>query len=152
MAGTTPVTILLEENQTLTGSSICLLRLTSLHLINYLNPNCSSMKLIAWNCQGARSFAFRNHAHEIYRRHRPQILIIVEPRIAEKRAQVVIDNLPYSRSQRVDLVGFSGDIWMLWNECSQFRVEILTTSDYSIHALVKVPPFFLNSYLCLTLF
>ena len=27
---------------------------------------------------------------------------------------------------------------MLWNEGSNFRVEILTTSDYSIHTLVKV--------------
>lgn len=27
---------------------------------------------------------------------------------------------------------------MLWNEGNNFRVEILTTSDYSIHTLVKV--------------
>lgn len=28
---------------------------------------------------------------------------------------------------------------MLWNKGSNLKVEILTTSDYSIHALVKVP-------------
>ena len=50
--------------------------------------------MIAWNCQGAGSVAFRNHAYELHRRHRPKILIIVEPRIAEERAQVVINTLP----------------------------------------------------------
>ena len=53
---------------------------------DYLNPNSSSMKMIAWNCQGTSSVAFRNHAYELHRRHRPYILIIVEPRIAEERA------------------------------------------------------------------
>ena len=86
----------------------------------------------SWKC------SFRNHTHELHRRHRPQILIIVEPHIVEERAQTVIDKLPYSHSWRVDPIGFSGGIWMLWNEGSNFRVEILTTSDYSIHTLVKV--------------
>ena len=59
-------------------------------LNDYLNPNTSSMKIIAWNCQGAGIVTFRNHAYELHRRHRPQILIIVEPRIAEEWAQAVI--------------------------------------------------------------
>nr|POE89596.1 hypothetical protein CFP56_02315 [Quercus suber] len=53
---------------------------------DYLNPNTSSMKMIAWKCQGAGSVAFRNHAYELHRWHRPNILVIVEPRIAEERA------------------------------------------------------------------
>nr|POE81526.1 hypothetical protein CFP56_29151 [Quercus suber] len=40
--------------------------------------------------KGAGSVTFRNHAYELHRRHRPQILIIVEPHIAEERAQAVI--------------------------------------------------------------
>ena len=82
---------------------------------------------------------FHNHAHELYRRHHPQILIIVEPCFAEDRAQEVIDTLLYSHSQRIDSIGFSGGIWMLWNEGSNLKVGTLTTSEYSIHALVKVP-------------
>ena len=66
---------------------------------DYLNPNTSSMKMIAWNCQGASSVTFRNHAYELHRRHRPNILIIIEPRIAKARAQAVINILPYTHSR-----------------------------------------------------
>ena len=105
---------------------------------NYLNPNTSSMKMIAWNYQGVGSVAFHNHAYQLHHRHRPDILIIVEPRIAEERVQVVINTLPYTHSRRVDPNGFSGGIWMLWNESTSCQVEILTHSEHSIHALVKV--------------
>ena len=96
------------------------------------------MKMIAWNCQGAGNEMFRAHAYELHRRHRPNILIIIEPRISEARAQGVIDTLPYSHSSRVDPVGFSGGIWLLWNEGPSFNVEIITSSEHSIHALIKV--------------
>ena len=33
---------------------------------------------------------FHNHAHELYRRHHPQILIIVKPCIAKDRAQQLL--------------------------------------------------------------
>ena len=39
----------------------------------------------------------------------------------------------------MDPTGFFGGIWLLWNESPSFKVEILTHSEYSIHALVKVP-------------
>ena len=77
---------------------------------DYLNPNTSSMKMIAWNCQGAGSETFQNHAYELHRRHRPNILIIIEPRIAEARAQAVINTLLYTHSRRVDPTSFSGGI------------------------------------------
>ena len=35
-------------------------------------------------------------------------------------------------------MGFSRGIWLLWNESTSFSVEILTHSDHSLHALVKV--------------
>ena len=41
---------------------------------------------------------FRAHAYELHHWHCPNILIIIEPRIAEARAQGVIDTLPYSHS------------------------------------------------------
>ena len=105
---------------------------------DYLNPNTSLMKMIAWNYQGAGSITFRNHAYELQRRHRPNILIIIEPRIAKAKAQAVINTFPYTHSRHVDPTGFSGGIWMLWNESPSFKVEIITHSEYSIHALVKV--------------
>ena len=80
---------------------------------NSLYPHSPSMKMIAWNCQGASNVTFRTHAYELHRRHRPDILIIVGACIAEGRAQAVIDTLPYTHSRRVDPTGFSGGIWLL---------------------------------------
>ena len=51
----------------------------------------------------------------------------------------MIDTLPYSHSRHVDLASFFGGIWLLWNEGPSFSVEIITCSEHSIHALVKVP-------------
>nr|POF08056.1 hypothetical protein CFP56_17780 [Quercus suber] len=103
-----------------------------------LTPFSSSMKMIAWNCQGAGNKMFRTHAYELHYRHSPNILIVIKPRIAKARAQAVIDTLLYSHSRRVDPAGFFGSIWLLWNEGPSFIVEIITCSGHSIHALVKV--------------
>ena len=96
------------------------------------------MKMIAWNCQGARNEMFCAHAYELHRRHRPNILIIIESCIVEARAQGVIDTLPYSHSRRVDPTSFSSGIWLLWNERPSFSVEIIPCNEHNIHALVKV--------------
>ena len=115
---------------------------TSVVPYDSLYPHSPSMKMIAWNRQGAGSVTFRTHAYELYSRHRPDILIIVEPCIVKGRAQAVINTLPYTHSRRVNPTGFFGGIWLLWNESTSFSVEILTHSDHSLHALVKVnlPP------------
>ena len=96
------------------------------------------MKMIAWNCQGTGNKMFRDHAYELHHRHRPNMLIIIEPRIAKTRAQAVIDTFPYTHSYRVDPTSYSGSIWLLWNESPTFFVEIITRSEHRIHALVKV--------------
>ena len=70
---------------------------------------------------------FRNHAYELHRRHRPDILIIMEPHIAEERAQVVINTLPYTHSRRMDTTGLFGGIWVLWNESPSCKVEFSRT-------------------------
>ena len=96
------------------------------------------MKMIAWNYQGAGNEMFSNHAYELHRRHRPEMLIIIKPCISEDRAQTVIDSLPYTHSHRVDPTGYSGGIWLLWNESPSFMVEINTRSEHSIDAFVKM--------------
>ena len=50
----------------------------------------------------------------------------------------MINTLPYTHSRQVDPTGFFEGLWLLWNESTSFQMEILTHSEYSIHALVKV--------------
>ena len=71
---------------------------------------------------------FCAHAYKLHQRHRPNILIIIEPRIAEARAQGVIGTLPYSHSRCVDPAGFSGGIWLLWKEGPTYLGSSLTTA------------------------
>nr|POE70403.1 hypothetical protein CFP56_61896 [Quercus suber] len=75
-------------------------------LNDYLNPNSSSMKMIAWNCHGAGNVAFQSHAYKLHRRHHPQILIIVEPRIVEKR-------------------DYKGFFQIFSSSCSQFKARVI---------------------------
>ena len=49
-------------------------------------PYSSSMKMIAWNCQGVGNEMFSNLAYVLHRRHRPDMLIIIKPPISEDRA------------------------------------------------------------------
>ena len=64
------------------------------------------IKIVGWNCQGVGNEAFRTHAHELYRLHRPQILIIVEPRIADEHAQAVKQNSYYKPNPKDIQLGF----------------------------------------------
>ena len=50
----------------------------------------------------------------------------------------MIDTLPYTHSHQVDPIGYSGGIWLLWNESPSFIVKIITRREHSIHALVKI--------------
>ncbi|CAL1407206.1 unnamed protein product [Linum trigynum] len=72
-------------------------------------------KVFVWNCQGAGSRRFTRVFNEYKRRHRPQIVIIVEPRISGDRAKDVRQSLGFDKEFVVEAVGFSGGIWVLWN-------------------------------------
>ena len=64
------------------------------------------MKIAAWNCQGAGNEAFCTHAHELYHLHLSQILIIVEPRIADEHAQAIKQNSYYKPNPKDIQLGF----------------------------------------------
>ena len=66
---------------------------------------------------------FHNHAYELHRRYHLEIMIILEPRIVEERAQVIINTLPYNHSRHVDPTSFSRGVWLLWNESPSFIVS-----------------------------
>lgn len=46
------------------------------------------------------------------------ILVILEPRICGAKAMQVCKQFGFSRYEIVDAMGFSGGIWVLWNDCT----------------------------------
>ncbi|KAK2664916.1 hypothetical protein Ddye_003490 [Dipteronia dyeriana] len=63
------------------------------------------------------------------------ILAIFEPRISCSKALRVIRNLGFSNSFVVDAEGFSGGIWLLWNN-SQVELQVIANTRHCITALV----------------
>lgn len=66
------------------------------------------------------------------------MLFICEPRISGQRALKVIQTLGFKCFGVVDVIGFSGGLWLLWND-NKVTVEIVGTSDQSISACVSWP-------------
>lgn len=62
----------------------------------------------------------------------------MEPRIVEEHAHQLIESLPYSHPTVLTQLAFR----VVFGCCGmkdKFMVEILTTSEHSIHVLIKVP-------------
>ncbi|MBA0772642.1 hypothetical protein Gotri_007985, partial [Gossypium trilobum] len=54
--------------------------------------------------------------------HRADIVCLVEPRVSGKKANLIIEKLGFNYSHRVEAVGFSGGIWVGWNEFIQIHI------------------------------
>ncbi|KAE8711854.1 Detected protein of confused Function [Hibiscus syriacus] len=58
------------------------------------------------------------------RDNRPDLVAFVEPRISGKRVDSIISSLGFHHSHRVEVVGFSGGIWLCWYNFVQVNVLI----------------------------
>lgn len=94
------------------------------------------MDLVCWNVRGATCTSFRNNVAVLIRGHRLDLLFIYEPRISEKKALDMIKSLGFSSYEIVDLVGFSGGLWLLCND-TKVSVQILGTIDQVITTCVS---------------
>ncbi|XVF35202.1 hypothetical protein REPUB_Repub18cG0125100 [Reevesia pubescens] len=64
--------------------------------------------------RGAGSGKFRRYVKELIRVNKVDLLIIVEPRVSGNTADKVIRELQFDSFTKVDAVGFSGGLWILW--------------------------------------
>ncbi|XVF13155.1 hypothetical protein REPUB_Repub08aG0183800 [Reevesia pubescens] len=72
------------------------------------------MTVLFWNCRGAGSTSFLSHVKELIRLHNVEILVVAEPRISGLAADKVIRKLRFNGHTKIDAIGFSGGIWILW--------------------------------------
>ena len=93
------------------------------------------MRLFVWNCQGAASKSFFRTFKHFVPEHRPQVVVLVEPRIAGTRADNFIKKSAFQFSYRIEAQGFSGGIWILWNDLVE--IQIIGTHFQFIHMKVK---------------
>ncbi|KAJ4842416.1 hypothetical protein Tsubulata_039883 [Turnera subulata] len=87
---------------------------------------------MVWNCRGAGSSEFMATVKEYVSVNKPQVLILVEPRISGRTADRVVRRIGFSHSHRVEAIGFSGGVWVLW-QGKHARVDILANHLQFIH-------------------
>ncbi|KAK3230979.1 hypothetical protein Dsin_002860 [Dipteronia sinensis] len=92
--------------------------------------------ICVWNVRGAGKQLFSTNIVDLRRLYQFDILAIFEPRISGSKASSVIRNIGFSNSFVVDAAGFSGGIWLLWNN-SQVKLQIIASSRQCITALVE---------------
>ncbi|RYR07445.1 hypothetical protein Ahy_B05g074795 [Arachis hypogaea] len=77
------------------------------------------MIIPAWNVKGAASSGFKRTLRKIYKQNKPDIVILLETKFSEAH-------------------GFSGGIWIYWNDNSITITPIETDQQY-IHTKIEPP-------------
>ncbi|KAJ4846418.1 hypothetical protein Tsubulata_044963 [Turnera subulata] len=85
---------------------------------------------------GAGKKKFTRTFKELCSNWKPEITVIMEPRLSGPKAERVIKRLRFSNTHRVEARGFAGGIWLLWNEL-RTSVEILFNHNQFVHARVS---------------
>lgn len=71
-------------------------------------------KLLVW---GARDQNIPGIIHDLKRIHHFEVLVVSEaPEVQTGQALDVLKKLGFSSHYVVDAIGFSGGLWILWNE------------------------------------
>ncbi|XP_021828885.1 uncharacterized protein LOC110769256, partial [Prunus avium] len=96
------------------------------------------MSILYWNAKGAACTKFRNTMQDLIRSHHMEILFVCEPRISGLKAVSMVKTLGFPCFEIVDPIGFSGGLWLMWDD-SRVKVEIIGTHDQAISACISWP-------------
>ncbi|BBH05413.1 zinc ion-binding protein, partial [Prunus dulcis] len=69
-------------------------------------------------------------------RHKLDMLVILEPRISSSKAWKVISQLGFPKAEISDAVGFSGGIWLLWDD-AKFNLRVIHCMDQAVSVCVE---------------
>ena len=85
-----------------------------------------------WNCQGANKPNFRRSIRYILKKYQTDFLALFETHAGGDKARKICQNLGFDSSFRVDAIGQSGGIWILWRD-QLGVITVLESSDQFIH-------------------
>ncbi|XP_008227624.1 PREDICTED: uncharacterized protein LOC103327111 [Prunus mume] len=85
---------------------------------------------------GVASTKFKNNMMKLIRTHHMDILFLCEPRNSGEKALNIATSQGFACVEIVDSVGFSGGLWLMWDD-SRVHLDIIGTSDQSITACVS---------------
>ncbi|KAJ9183977.1 hypothetical protein P3X46_007769 [Hevea brasiliensis] len=89
------------------------------------------MSTMCWNCHRAASKSFKRVLKLLIHLNKPNMVVLLEPRISGIQADIAITSFGLPFSHRVEAQGLSGGIWVLWNE--EWKVEVVRNHRQFIH-------------------
>lgn len=101
------------------------------------------MNCLMWNCRGANKPNFRRSIRYLLKKFKTDVLAIFETHVGGENAVRICRGLGFENNFRVDAVGQSGDLWLLWRS-GIGEVKIVEHSDQFIYATVEIGTEMLN--------
>lgn len=95
------------------------------------------MKILLWNCRGARSVNFMNNLRALIETHNPTVLALVETRMEDHNN--LLQALDFTDVIQAPAKGFSGGLAMFWKS-SEISLEPFVITDQEIHATLEISP------------
>lgn len=72
--------------------------------------------MVCWNCHGALSGEFLREIKEFMRRFKPEIILLMEPKISGETVDRICRKLGKNRWIRSESERLSSSVWCLWDE------------------------------------
>ncbi|GMI77447.1 hypothetical protein HRI_001414000 [Hibiscus trionum] len=94
------------------------------------------ISIFSWNVQGCGHQRFIPAAKQFLRDYKPDIVLMVEPRVSGLRAERFIAAMGFPHSHRVEAVGFAGGIWIAWWDT--VALDIIINHFQFVHFRVTV--------------
>lgn len=94
------------------------------------------MKIVSWNCRGIGNSRFRRFVQDMCRVHRPDFLCLLETRSNSSSVMDIPNLLHFQNNFRVHSDGFSGSLWVMWNNVG-FQATVIGSSSQAIHMCVS---------------
>lgn len=89
-----------------------------------------------WNVRGVDSHLFPSLMRDLRSKYKFLVVFLVEPRTSGSHVSQGRNKLGFIHIHCVEAEGFSGGIWMLWEE-DEFFVQILSRmTNLSMHVLI----------------
>ncbi|KAF7822906.1 reverse transcriptase [Senna tora] len=104
-------------------------------------------RVLSWNVRGACSGDFRRVFRELVARNKPNIVLLTETRVGGNRAQNIMNSLGFNSTHKIDLMGFAGGIWLLWDS-RDVNLTVRGSTFQELHVLAEVS----NTHPCLLSF
>ncbi|KAI8023039.1 hypothetical protein LOK49_LG03G00299 [Camellia lanceoleosa] len=98
-------------------------------------PSMDLIYLLFWNCHDTDNNKFKRNLVEIIKTHKPEILVLMETKVAFNTMSEFFNRLGFTALSTIDPVGRVGGIWIVW-DTSQVNVRAYTVSPQVIHATV----------------